>query len=159
MLAGDPPAAIATLDRAAREDPARARPLYLRARAKEAAGDAAGALTDYNLASRTAFASAKGEASGEAHLYRGIILYRRKDWLRAEEEFSSSLNFAIPPALHADAEAWRYLAAVAGGGCEASRNYLERALESVSPYFPKVEARAAAASCTTTAGLRGAAAN
>jgi len=148
LLAGEHRAAIASLDRAAREDPSRARPLYLRALAKEATGDEAGALSDYNLASRTAFASAQDLASGEAHLYRGILLYRRKEWSRAEEEFSSALNFAIPVALQPDAEAWRHLAAVAGGSCQASVNYLERSLESVSPYFPKAEARAMAGSCT-----------
>jgi tetratricopeptide (TPR) repeat protein len=161
LLAGELAAAIATLDRAAHQDGSRARPLYLRARAKEAAGDPAGALTDYNLASRTAFASAKDLASGEAHFYRGIVLYRRKDWARAEDEFSSALNFEIPAALHADAQAWRHLAAVAGGSCAASREYLERSLEAVSPYFPKAEARAMAASCpaTSAAGVRGAPAN
>lgn len=147
LLAGQPAAAIATLDRSVREDPSLSRPLYLRARAKEVAGDLPDALTDYNLASRTAFASAKELASGEAHLYRGILLYRRKDVARAEDEFSSALNFEIPAALRADAQAWRHLAAVASGSCEASRGYLERALETVSPYFPKAEARALAASC------------
>jgi len=156
LLAGDEAGAIATLDRAAHEDPTLARPLYLRARAKEIAGDATGAMNDYNLASRTAFAAAQDLASGEAHLYRGILLYRRKDWERAENEFSSALNFAIPATLRPDAEAWRHLAAVAGGSCEASRAYLERSLEAVSPYFPKAEARAVAANCSThTAGLRG----
>jgi hypothetical protein len=161
LLAGDSAAAIVTLDRAVHEDGSRARPLYLRARAKEAAGDPAGALTDYNLASRTAFAAAQDLASGEAHFYRGIVLYRRKDWTRAEGEFSSALNFQIPAPLHADAEAWRHLAAVAGGSCVASRAYLERSLEAVSPYFPKAEARAVVAACpaTSTAGLRGAPAN
>ncbi|MGO9260369.1 MAG: tetratricopeptide repeat protein [Bryobacteraceae bacterium] len=161
LLAGEPAAAIATLDRAAHEDGSRARPLYLRARAKEAAGDPAGALTDYNLASRTAFASAKDLASGEAHFYRGILLYRRKEWARAEDEFSSALNFEIPAVLHADAQAWRHLAAVAGGSCAASREYLERSLEAVSPYFPKAEARALAASCPAmnAAGRRGDPAN
>jgi len=148
LLAGDLHRAIATLDRAAHEDPSLARPLYLRAVAKEAAGDEAGALADYGLAGRTAFAAAQDLASGEAHLYRGILLYRRKDYARAEEEFASALNFAIPPALRPDAEAWRHLAAVAGGSCQASRGYLEHSLESVSPFFPKAEARSMAASCT-----------
>lgn len=160
LLAGDPRTAIGTLDRAARADTARARPLYLRARAKEAAGDPAGALTDYNLASRTAFAAPHDLASGEAHFYRGILLYRRKDWVRAEDEFSSALNLAISGPLHADAEAWRHLAAVAGGGCGASRDYLERSLETVSPYFPKAEAHALAAACLSSrAGVGGAAEN
>jgi tetratricopeptide (TPR) repeat protein len=149
LLAGNPAAAIATFDKAAHEDPSRARPLYLRARAKEVAGDPAGAQADYSLASRMAFASAQDLASGEAHLYRGILLYRRKDWVRAEDEFSSALNLEIPSSLRGDAEAWRHLAAVAAGGCETSRGYLEHSLESVSPYFPKAEARSMADSCAT----------
>lgn len=147
FLAGNSSAAVATLDRAVHEDASRARPLYLRARAREAGGDTAGALTDYNLASRAAFASAKDLASGEAHFYRGILLYRRKDAARAEDEFASALNFEIPAALRADAQAWRHLAAVASGSCGASRGYLERSLASVSPYFPKAEALALVQSC------------
>ena len=154
LLAGHPAVAIDTLDRAVREDASRARPLYLRARAKETAGDQAGALIDYNMASRAAFAAAQDLASGEAHFYRGILLYRRKDWARAEDEFSSALNFQIPTSLRPDAAAWRYMAAVAGGGCEVSRGFLEHSLEAVSPYFPKTEARAAAATCRDTAAVR-----
>jgi tetratricopeptide (TPR) repeat protein len=153
LLGGQPREAIATLDQAAHEDPSRARPLYLRALAKEATGDEAEALTDYSLASRTAFASTQDLASGEAHFYRGILFYRRKDWARAEDEFSSALNFDIPPSLRPDAEAWRHLAAVAGGSCQASRSYLEQSLESVSPYFPKAEARERAASCVARGGV------
>jgi Tfp pilus assembly protein PilF len=108
------------------------------------------ALSDYNLASRTAFANAKDLASGEAHLYRGIFLYRRKDYARAEDEFSSALNFEVPAAIRSDAVAWRHLAAVAGGSCATEREFLARSLADVSPYFPKAEARAIVASCSTT---------
>jgi tetratricopeptide (TPR) repeat protein len=123
--------------------------MYLRALAKEKMGDAEGALTDYNLASRAAFAGAKDLASGEAHLYRGILFYRRKDFTQAEEEFSSALNLEVSGDLGKDAAAWRHLSAVAAGSCAASREHLERSLLSVSPYFPKDEARAAIASCAS----------
>ena len=146
ILAGDPKAAIATLDRAVEASP-KGRTYFLRARAKELAGQSEAALADYNLASRAAFADANGLASGEAHLYRGILLYRRKDYVRAEEEFSSALNFEISPALRPDASAWRHLSAVASGSCGASREYLERSLAPVSPYFPKDEAKSVAAAC------------
>ena len=149
LLAGDSPAAIATLDRAVRTAPQTARAYYLRGRAKEAAGRQEDALADYNLASRTAFAGAQDLHSGEAHLYRGILYFRRKDYQRAEDEFASSLNFNIPRSLRADAVAWRYLAAVSAGSCEASRSSLARALATVSPFFPKQEARTAMASCPT----------
>ena len=146
ILTGAPKVAIATLDRALEASP-KGRAYFLRARAKELAGQSEAALADYNLASRAAFAEAQGLASGEAHLYRGILLYRRKDYVRAEEEFSSALNFDISPALRPDASAWRHLSAVASGSCGASREYLERSFASVSPYFPKAEAKAVAAAC------------
>ena len=147
LLAGDASAAIATLDRAVKTAPSNARAYYLRARAKELADREDAALADYSLASRTAFAEASDLASGEAHLYRGILYYRRKDMARAEGEFSSALNFNIPARLHADAEAWRYLAAVVSGSCGASRESLARALGTVSPFFPEQEARDAMAAC------------
>jgi tetratricopeptide (TPR) repeat protein len=147
LLSGDAPAAVATLDRALQGSSPAARSFFLRARAKELAGQAEPALVDYNLASRTAFAQSTDLASGEAHLYRGILFYRRKDYTRAEEEFASALNLEISPVLRPDASAWRHLSAVASGSCGASLQYLERALPSVSPYFPKAEAQALAAGC------------
>ena len=147
ILAGDPGGAIHTLDRALHASQ-KARAYYLRARAKELAGQPDGAMADYNLASRAAFADASDLASGEAHLYRGILLYRRKDYVKAEEEFSSALNFEIPDSLRPDATAWRHLCAVASGSCGASRQFLEKSLPSVSPYFPKAEAEAMAAGCS-----------
>ena len=146
ILAGDPTRAVATLDRAVQTLP-KARTYFLRARAKELAGQSEAALADYNLASRAAFADATDLASGEAHLYRGILLFRRRDYIRAEEEFASALNFDISPALRPDAAAWRHFSAVASGFCGASRQYLEQSLPSVSPYFPKAEAQAMAAGC------------
>jgi tetratricopeptide (TPR) repeat protein len=149
ILSGDPRTAVATLDKAVQASslaPA-ARTFFLRARARELSGQPEAALADYNLASRTAYANATELASGEAHLYRGILYYRRKDYARAEDEFSSALNFEIPPALRPDASAWRHLSAVASGSCGASRQYLERSLPAVSPYFPNEEARAVAARC------------
>jgi tetratricopeptide (TPR) repeat protein len=147
ILAGDPRTAVATLDKALKTGVPAARTFFLRARAEELSGQPEPALADYNLASRTAFANATDLASGEAHLYRGILYYRRKDYARAEDEFSSALNFAIAPALRPDASAWRHLSAVASGFCGASRQYLERSLPAVSPFFPKEEARAVAAGC------------
>ena len=125
LLAGDLSGAIVTLDAAVQADPANARALFLRARAKELAGRKDEALADYNLASRTAFAAAQDLASGEAHLYRGIVLFRRKDYARAEDEFASALNFEMTGALRPDARAWRHLAAVAGGSCGSARQSLE----------------------------------
>jgi len=150
LLAGDAAAAIVTLDRALKTDDSAARAYYLRARAHEVEGRTDLALADYNLASRAAFASARDLASGEAHLYRGILLYRRLDFLRAENEFSSALNFNIAPDLRADAVAWRHLAAVTAGACQASRQALGRALGTVSPYFPSQEAVSRMNACPTS---------
>jgi tetratricopeptide (TPR) repeat protein len=149
LLAGNPSAAISSLTQAVKERSSNARALYLRARAEEAAGRADAAESDYNLASRTALANATDLASGEAHLYRGILLYRQKHFAAAEDEFSSALNFEIGAPLRADAGAWRRLAAVVSGACEASRAALEQALPAVSPFFPKEEARSAMAACRT----------
>jgi tetratricopeptide (TPR) repeat protein len=148
LLAGDYAGAIAALDRAAALSRENARAFYLRALARERSGHAEDALTDYNLASRAAFASARELASGEAHLYRGILLYRRKDYAGAEAEFSSALNFDVAPSMRADAVAWRHLAAVVQGGCQSSRQFLGQSLASVSPFFPRQEAQAAAAACS-----------
>jgi len=150
LLSGHPVEAITTLNAAVQSGPPDARAFYLRARAKELAGQREQALEDYNMASRTAFANATGLASGEAHLYRGIMLYRRRDFARAEDEFSSALNLEVPAALRPDTSAWRHLSAVADGFCAASREYLERSLPTVSPFFPKDEAKALAARCAST---------
>ena len=148
LLAGDYAGAILTLDASLQAEPANARALFLRARAKELAGKKDAAMVDYNLASRTAFAAAEDLASGEAHLYRGILFYRRNDFVRAEEEFASALNFEMTPALIPDARAWRHLAAVAGGSCGTARQSLDLALPNVSPFFPRDEARTLASACT-----------
>ena len=147
LLAGDLPGAMLTLDASIQADSASPYALFLRARAKELAGSKDAALADYNLASRFAFAAALDLASGEAHLYRGIVLYRRQDFARAEEEFSSALNFEMTGALLPDARAWRHLAAVAGGACGEARQSLNLALAKVSPFFPRDEARSLASAC------------
>ena len=147
LVTGDLAGAMEALNAAVKAAPDPARALYLRARAEELSGQMERAMADLSLASRTAMANAQDLASGEAHLYRGILLYRRKNFAQAENEFGSALNFEIPVALRPDAVAWRYLAAVAGGACMSSRGLLEQSLAAVSPYFPKSEARAAASAC------------
>jgi tetratricopeptide (TPR) repeat protein len=156
FLAGDRTGAIATLNQAVKAAPLNARALFLRARAKESTGQGDAALTDYSLAARTAFASAQDLSSGEGHLYRGILLYRRKSFAQAEEEFSNALNFNIPADVRADAVAWRRMAAVAGGSCLAGRTFLAEALPKASPYFPSDEADALLAACETSARAVGA---
>ena len=147
LLAGDATAAITSLNQAVRRDATNARALYLRARAKESAGQQDAAVADYNLAARNALAKSEDQA-GEAHLYRGISLYRHKEYEAAEDEFTNALNFDISAASRADAVAWRRLAAVAAGSCESGRKYLEEALPAASPYFPRDEARRTISECS-----------
>jgi tetratricopeptide (TPR) repeat protein len=131
-------AAIKDLDEAVKLRPENARAVFVRARAKEKLGQSG--ISDLELASRTAFAndSVPG-AGGQAHLYRGIALYRKKDFARAEQEFSSALNFDSGPARE-DAAAWRHMAAVAEGACGPSAALLEQSLDRASTYFPRDEA-------------------
>ena len=152
LLSGDTSGAIVSVNAAIRFNNSLPRAIYFRGRAEELSGKTEQALADYNLASRIALASAKDLASGEAHLYRGILLYRRKDYQGAEEEFANALNFEISAPLRPDAVAWRHMSAVAGGACASSRPLLEESLASVTPYFPKAEARKVAATCPLTGG-------
>jgi tetratricopeptide (TPR) repeat protein len=148
LLTGDVQGAIASLNQAVHRDSSNARALFLRARAREAAGQSEEAIADYRLAARNALAKGGDRDSAEADLYRGIAFYRGKEFTRAENEFSSALNFETSPAVHGDAVAWRRLAVVAGGNCEIGSKYLEEALPSASPYFPREEARAAMSACS-----------
>jgi tetratricopeptide (TPR) repeat protein len=149
LLAGNLRPAIASLDASLKSNPGNPSALYRRARARELSGDLEAALADYNMASRAAFANANELASGEAHLYRGISLYRRKNYERAEAEFSSALNFEIAKPMRADAQAWRHMAAVAAGSCASARELLESTLPNVSPYFPRQEALQLTSACGT----------
>jgi Tfp pilus assembly protein PilF len=147
LLASDASGAIAALNQAVRRDSGNVRAIFLRARAHDAAGQTDAAVADYRLAARNALAKGDERSSAEANLYRGISLYRRREFTRAEDEFASALAFDIGPANRADTVAWRRLSAVAGGSCESGRKYLEEALSSVSAYFPRDEARAALNAC------------
>jgi tetratricopeptide (TPR) repeat protein len=151
LLAGDTKGAIATLNQALHLDPANAKALYYRALAHDAAGEKDAAIADYNLAARSALAKGGDESFGESHLYRGISLYRRKDYQQAEDEFTNALNFNIPESLRADAVAWRRLSAVASGSCEAARRDLEAAMPAASRFFPREEARSTISTCANTA--------
>jgi tetratricopeptide (TPR) repeat protein len=151
LALGNDAGALPILEEALKADPSNSQALFLRGITKERSGRG-DALEDYDRAGRAAFAK-EGSAAGiaEAHFYRGVLLFRRKEFVRAENEFSSALNADEGMPWRADARAWRGLAAVAGGSCGASREYLQRSLSSVSPYFPKQEALAIFAACPATA--------
>ena len=98
-------------------------------------------------ASRTAFANVNAPgAGGQAHLYRGVSLYRKKDYTKAEQEFASALNFDSGPSTQ-DATAWRHMAAVAAGACGPSAGLLEQAMPNTSSLFPKDEAEGLLKQC------------
>lgn len=147
LAAGDAKAAIPSLDAAIRRRPTGARALWLRARAREVTGAAEGALADFSMASRAAFAEAGENPSGDAHLYRGIWFFRRKQYPAAEDEFTRALNQPVEAEVRPDASAWRLFAAVAQGSCGASRENLQKSLASVSPFFPRDDALAALSAC------------
>jgi tetratricopeptide (TPR) repeat protein len=150
--AGQTAAALQSLNEAIKGDPKNAQALFLRARMREMLGQGKEAQADYELASRTAFANVNMPfEAGYAHYYRGVSLFRRKDFPRAESEFLSALNFEIAEAAKADVQAWRSMAVVAGGSCDASAGQLRAALPTTSPVFPKLEAEQLLADCAPRA--------
>jgi tetratricopeptide (TPR) repeat protein len=151
LAANDLAGALASLDAAVKADSSNSRALYLRGLTKQHLGRNDAALEDLNLASRAAFARNGDAGAGEAHLFRGISFYWRKEYTRAEDEFASAMNAGVTEPWQSDARAWRLLAAVAGGACGDSRRALESAMASISPYFPRGDARAAFAACPATA--------
>ncbi len=140
-LAGQYQAAAGTLDAALKGRPDNAHAMFVRGLARAAMGQAEAALADYQLASRMAFAHPEvAHAAALARYYRGVWQFRRGDFARAEDEFASALNQDPGADLRADATGWRYMAAVAGGSCEASGRRLETALKEASGFFPRREA-------------------
>ena len=150
LAANDLNGALANLDAAVKADSANARALYLRGLTKQHLGRNDAAAEDLNLASRAAFAKNGDTAAAEAHLFRGISLYWRKEFMRAEEEFASAMNAGSAESWQSDARAWRLLAAVAGGACGDSRRALESAMTSISPFFPKADAHSVSTACPAT---------
>ena len=129
--------------------------MFVRGLARAGMGQAEAALADYQLASRMAFAHPDiPHAAALAHYYRGVWQFRRKDFARAEDEFASALNQDPGADLRADATGWRYMAAVAGGACEASGRKLEAALREASGFFPRARGRDAARGLPRRAGQR-----
>jgi tetratricopeptide (TPR) repeat protein len=151
-FAAQPAKALDAVNEAIKGDPANAQALFLRARLRELAGQSNDAQADYELASRTAFANVeKPFDSGYAHYYRGVSLFRRKSFERAEDAFSSALNFEIAETAKTDVLAWRSMAAVAGGACDAAAAELSAKLPQTSPLFPTREAQQLLAGCAPRA--------
>ena len=152
FLSGQYAAAIASFDACLRRQPRNDWAIFLRGRAQDALGREKAALADYDLASRMALAGADAAiASGDAHFYRGVWFFRRREIGRAEEEFATALSSGPSPPLKADVLAWWRMAAVAGGACQSSTVLLENSLASVSDFFPKDEARDLIGTCRRNA--------
>jgi hypothetical protein len=151
-LAGDYAGAIASLDAAVRAQPHDSRSTFIRGLAKEAAGQPAAALNDYQSAARAAFAQPdRPYSSAEAHFYRGVWHYRRKAFEKAEDELLTAMNADPGQKLRPDVIAWRRLSAVAGGACQTAAEDLRAAVEGASPFFPRTEAQALLAACDARA--------
>ena len=113
------------MNQAVRRDATNARALYLRGAGEGVRGTAGRRHRRLQPGGAQRAGEGGGVRRGEAHVYRGISLYRRKEYTAAEDEFTNALNFEISAASRADAVAWRRLAAVASGSCETGRKYLE----------------------------------
>ena len=140
--------AIARFDAVLKESPRNSYTIFLRARSKESLRQYGPALEDYSLAIQTARANNDSSWNiGHAHYSRGLLLYRAKDFARAEAEFASALGSRLTEAPQSDVTAWRAMAAVAGGGCKTPPDALESAVKTASDQFPKAEADALVLDC------------
>lgn len=140
--------AIARFDAVLKETPRNSYAIFLRARSKESLRLYGPALDDYGLAVQTARASNDSSWNiGQAHYSRGLLLYRAKDFARAEAEFSSAAGSRLADIPQSDVAAWRAMAFVAGGGCKVPLDGLESAAKAASTQFPKAEADALVFDC------------
>jgi DNA-binding transcriptional regulator YiaG len=84
---------------------------------------------------------------GHAHYFRGLLLYRANDFLRAESEFSLAGGSRLTEVPQGDVAAWRAMSVAAGAGCKAPLDALEAAAKTASDQFPKAEAEALIFDC------------
>jgi tetratricopeptide (TPR) repeat protein len=140
-------AAISSFDATLKSDRNNSQALYLRAQAKEKLGLIEPALTDYGTAA--AAARANDDTSwryGEAYFRRGLLYYRARKYDLAQSEFSTAQS-GKPGSVNPNTlTAWRVMAEVAGGACEAADG-LATAARAAADDFPKPEATALVMSC------------
>jgi len=138
-FSGDLAIAIATLNSALEAGPD-ARAFYLRARARELAGQTDASLADYNLAARAAFASAVNCPVGGSPVPRHSALPAQG--FRARGRRVCELS---QPGYTGSAPAGRFrLAASLRRGCGLLRRragILKQSLHAASPFFPKKRPR------------------
>ena len=134
-------AAVKSLDEAFRRGSPGAFAYFLRGRSKDLLADAAGAMADYEAATRIAKQNSDTSwAVGQAYYYRGLRLYRDKQYSQAEVEFGNALGSALGEVPKAEAAAWRELSKAASGGCQAL-DALEASVRSTSDPFLSLEAK------------------
>jgi tetratricopeptide (TPR) repeat protein len=83
---------------------------------------------------------------GQAHYFRGLLLYQAKNYPSAEVEFSLALTGRLGDLGKPDVNAWKIMSAVAGSGCKSS-DALDAAMEAASDKFPKAQANALVFDC------------
>jgi tetratricopeptide (TPR) repeat protein len=140
--------AITQLDAAIKGSPKNSYAIFLRARSKEALHLDIAAMEDYVLAAKTARANNEsGWNVGLASYYRGLLLYRAKDYSHAEAEFSNALSGKLGEVPQPDVTAWWRLAGISARGCDGPLDPLESALKAASNQFPKAQANAILFGC------------
>ncbi|MBK9168361.1 MAG: tetratricopeptide repeat protein [Bryobacterales bacterium] len=133
--------AIRSFAIAERSDPRNSTVLLYRAGSRESLGQDAEALSDYAKAIQIARSlGSAGWPLGSAHFRRGTLLYRARDFAAAQREFTDALESELGDVPRGDVTAWRTMAGVAAGGCQASAGVLETLLPQTSPAFPRQEA-------------------
>ena len=133
--------AVAALNESLEANPKNAHAVFLRAQAKDAMGLPQPALDDYALAARLAQATQDTTwPVGVAFFRRGVLSFRAGDFPSALTEFATALESPLGDVLRADVAAWRVMASVAGGACEAASGVLERSIPDTSAAFPRGEA-------------------
>lgn len=121
---------------------------FMRARAREATGQTAAALEDYQRAATLA-ASNKDDswAVGQAHYYRGLLLYGRRSYKQAQAEFIQAPKAGLGDIPGAEVNAWATLSAVAAGDCSKAPELLDLSVKPASKLFPAADAQSLAAAC------------
>ena len=121
---------------------------FLRARSEDQSGQTAAAMDDYTTAARMAAESRdSGWAVGQAHYYRGILLFREGKYKEAAAAFTASPGAILGDVSRKDATAWADLCALASGDCSKAAQFEDVPATQAATGFPVDQARALWAGC------------
>jgi len=141
-------AAIPRFDAVIKAAPKNSYAIFLRARSKDGLQQYTAAIDDYALAVQTARTYEDSSWNiGQAYYHRGLLLYREKDFARAESEFGNAITAAAKEIPVGDLNAWRTMAQVSGSDCGGPLDALESNALASSDQFPKAEAAALVIDC------------